>query len=126
MMSVCCGGFHCLFKWNPFYSSHLLCKKFIGFSFYPISDVLFCRSSIGRIVLKTPFARRIMGGGNDNSICKVGFAISIIGKDSMRNNGGWRIFLSSCDQDLYAIGCEYFKGTCESWNRKSMSIHSKK
>ncbi len=110
--------------WNPFDSRKPFLKKLVGFRLDPISYGLFRRAASGWIVFEAAVMRWIVRRGYNDAIREPGLSPAVVRKNRMGDNGSGRVFLSSSDHHLHAVGRQHLQRGGKRGNGERVGVHA--
>ena len=67
-----------------------------------------------------------MGRGNDDTIGESGFAAAVVGKNRVRNNRSWRVFVALRQHDFDPVRRQDLKRAGQSRHGKGVRVHAEK
>ncbi len=92
--------------------------------FDPASDVRIGRTAVGRIVLEAAILRWIVRGGDHNAVGEIRPPVSIVGEDSVRDDGGRRVASVPIDHHLHAVRRQHLEGRHKGGLGEGVGIHA--
>lgn len=85
------GGLERILEGDAVHACHLLADEIIRRCLNHLGDVGIGRAAMGGIVLEAPVLGRVVRWRDHHAIGQIRAAVTVIGQDGMRDDGGWRI-----------------------------------
>jgi len=111
---------------HPLHSGQSPRQQPVGFILDDFGRLAVGRAAVRRIVLKAPVRRRIVGGGDHDSIGEAGAPAAIMGQDGVRDHRGGQIAAPPLDDELDTVGRHHLHSRDKGRLGQGVGVHAQK